>query len=438
LRDLDILLLDQSHRLGGRLYSMSRGDFWLNLGAHLFPAPGSYMRNLILAIGLETIPIPGNKFALWHQGKVVAPGNVSTLPLTLPLTVGERVALARAGLKIRRAVQRWRKVVQPLPGEMSEKRRVRVARFMSDISFRDFLGPLPERIEALFRAAGERAAAEPEDFSAGVGVTLFGMVWAGQGDSMAVNMLGGSGRLGEVMAERLCDRAQVQAKAVNVERQGDRIRVTYEKGSRQHTASALQVIVAIPAMAAAEIVKGLPGPVQATLRKVHYGPFPSMGVVTNETEPMPWDDIYAVTVPGATINMMFHHTNPLRNAGRRKTGSSFMVYAGGKPAAEMMKLSEDQIRERYLADMFKVYPQLRSIIHETRVQKWQPGNTFRPAGFDFSPVVAYSERTDTDIHLAGDYFAELGNMETAAGTGHEAAKRAKARLIARGHKREAA
>jgi oxygen-dependent protoporphyrinogen oxidase len=264
------------------------------------------------------------------------------------------------------------------------------------------------------------------------------MVWAGQGDSMAVNMLGGSGRLGEVMAERLCDRAQVQAKAVNVERQGDRIRVTYEKGSRQHTASALQVIVAIPAMAAAEIVKGLPDPVQATLRKVHYGPFPSMGVVTNETEPMPWDDIYAVTVPGATINMMFHHTNPLRNAGRRKTGSSFMVYAGGKPAAEMMKLSEDQIRERYLADMFKVYPQLRSIIHETRVQKWQPGNTFRPAGFDFSPVVAYSERTDTDIHLAGDYFAELGNMETAAGTGHEAAKRAKARLIARGHKREAA
>ena len=115
-----------------------------------------------------------------------------------------------------------------------------------------------------------------------------------------------------------------------------------------------------------------------------------------------------------------------------------MVYAGGKPAAEMMTLGEDEIRDRYLADMFKVYPQLRSIIQETKVQKWSPGNTFRPPGFNFDAVVDYSARTDTDIHLAGDYFADLGNMETASGTGFEAARRARVRLAGLVAKRAAA
>ena len=334
LRDRSLLLLEQSHRLGGRLYSMARGDMWLNLGAHLFPAPGSYMRNLMLSVGLEALPIPGNKFALWHSGKVVAPDAVSALPLTLRLSATERVALARAGLKIRTAVLRWQRVSKPVPGESSQTRRARAARFMSDISFRDFLGPMPERIEAIFRAAGQRAAAEPEDFSAGVGVTLFGMVWAGRGDAMAVNMLGGSGRLGDVMTELLGSRAQVHAKATSIERQSDRIRVTYERDGRALTVSAPQVIVAIPAIFAADIVEGLPRPVEATLREVHYGPFPSMGVITSETKPMPWDDVYAITVPGATINMIFHHSNPLRtkelSENRKQLHGLFGRQAGGR------------------------------------------------------------------------------------------------------------
>jgi oxygen-dependent protoporphyrinogen oxidase len=115
-----------------------------------------------------------------------------------------------------------------------------------------------------------------------------------------------------------------------------------------------------------------------------------------------------------------------------------MVYSGGKPAAEMMQLAETEIRDRYLADMFEIFPQLRPLIVETKVQKWSPGNTFRPPGFDFDAVVAYSQRTDTDIHLAGDYFADLGNMETAAGSGHEAAHRALARLASLRQNRAAA
>ncbi|MCC7483073.1 MAG: FAD-dependent oxidoreductase [Hyphomicrobiales bacterium] len=430
LRDRKILLLEQSGRLGGRLYSLQRGDYWMNLGGHLFPAPGSHMRNLMASIGLEVIKIPGNKFAIWFAGKVHAMKSMSALPLTLPLTLWERFSLARIGLSVLKAVRGWQKAMEPRYGENAQSRRARVARFMSDISFRDFLGHPPERIDALFRSAARRAAAEPEDQSAGVGVSLFGAVWAGKGDSMAVNMNGGSGRLGEVMMELLCDRAEYNAKAVKVEKQTDVVRVTYEKEGRTKVVTAAQVIVAIPAFMAADIVHGLSKPLETTLRSVQYGPFPTMGVITDETEAMPWDDIYAITAPDACFDMMFNHANPLRTGRGRKRGGSLMVYAGGKPAAELMKLSEDEIRDRYLADMFKIYPQLRSIIKETKVQKWSPGNTYRPAGFNFDAMLEYCERTDTDIHFAGDYFAEIGNMEIASGTAHEAARRARVRLMA--------
>jgi oxygen-dependent protoporphyrinogen oxidase len=429
LRDRSVLLLEQSHRLGGRLYSLTRGDYWLNLGGHLFPAPGSHMRNLMASVGLDVVRIPGNKFAIWFAGKVHAPKLVAALPLSLPLTLRERFSLARIGLAILKAVREWQKAMRPVHGETLQSRRARVARYMSNISFRDLIGRPPERIDALLRSAARRAAAEPEDQAAGVGVSLFGAVWAGKGDAMAVNMMGGSGRLGEVMEELLGHRVELRAKASSVEQQADQIRVTYERNGGTHTVEASQVVVAIPAFMAADIVKNIPKPLEATLRNVRYGPFPSMGVITDETEPMPWDDLYAITTPDACFDMMFNHANPLRG-GKRKRGGSLMVYAGGKPAAELMKLNEDEIRERYLADMFKIYPQLRSIIKETKVQKWSPGNTYRPAGFNFDAMLAYCERTDTNIHFAGDYFAEIGNMEIAAGSAHEAARRARVRLLA--------
>jgi oxygen-dependent protoporphyrinogen oxidase len=430
LRDRSILLLEQSHRLGGRLNSLPRGDYWLNLGGHLFPAPGSHMRNLMASIGLDVVRIPGNKFAIWFAGKVHAPKSTFALPLTLPLTLRERFSLARIGLVILKAVRGWQKAMQPVYGESTQSRRARVARYMSDISFRDLIGRPPERIDALFRSAARRAAAEPEDQSAGVGVSLFGAVWAGKGDSMAVNMMGGSGQLGEVMTELLGHRVELRAKALSVEQQADGVCVTYERDGRTHTVTATQVIVAVPASMAADIVKNIPKPLEHTLRDVRYGPFPTMGVITDETEPMPWDDLYAITTPDACFDMMFNHANPLRTGDKRKRGGSLMVYAGGKPAADLMKLSEDEIRDRYLADLFNIYPQLRSIIKETKVQKWSPGNTYRPAGFNFDAMLEYCERTDINIHFAGDYFAEIGNMEVAAGSAHEAARRARLRLLA--------
>lgn len=143
---------------------------------------------------------------------------------------------------------------------------------------------------------------------------------------------------------------------------------------------------------------------------------------------MPYDDIYAITTPDASFDMFFNHANPLR-IGPRKPGGSLMVYSGGAPARQMLKLSDEEIRDTYLADVYRMFPELKGHIKETIVQRWVPGNTYRPAGFNFDAMLSYCDRDDVDIHFAGDYFAEIGNMEIATGSAHEAARRARVRLM---------
>jgi len=429
LRERSILVLEKSQRLGGRLYSVSKGEYWMNLGGHLFPPPGSHMRNILHSIGLDIISIPGNKFAIYWGGKVYKPKAVAALPLTMKMSLAERVSLARIGLRMLKAVKGWQDAMKPVYGESNEKRRARVARYMAEISFRDFIGRAPARIEALFSSAARRAAAEMEDQNAGVGVSLFGAVWAGKGDSMALNLDGGSGRFGERMQELLGDRVAYGTTVKSVTRQGDVCVVTVESDGVERTLTASEVIVAIPADVAAEIVRDIPEDVRQTLRKVQYGPFPTMGIITDEKGPMPYDDLYAITTPDASFDMFFNHANPLRTGKTRRPGGSLMVYSGGAPARAMLALSDDEIRETYLRDVYRMFPELKGHVKEAVVQRWMPGNTYRPAGFNFDPMLAYCERADVNIHFAGDYFAEIGNMEIATGTGHEAAKRARARLL---------
>jgi protoporphyrinogen/coproporphyrinogen III oxidase len=428
LQDKKVLLLEQRHRLGGRLKSLPRDDYWINLGGHLFPGSGSHIRNITTALGLEVIEIPGSKTALWFKDGVYASRHVEAYPLTLPLTTCERVALAAAGLKLMRDVRSWRAAIKERPGETESERRARVSRFESYRTFHEMLGNLPGPVDAIFRAAGRRAAAELEQQSAGVGISLFGAVWSGSKSQMALNLSGGSGRLGEAIHKRLADATVLGATVTAVEHVGAQATVTYRVDERERTVSGRQVIVAVPATIARTIVRGLPAELDRALGSISYGPFVCMGILTGETGMMPWDDIYAMTTPGLAFDMWFNHANPLRAHGPRKPGGSLMCYAGGGAARQLIELPEDEIERRFRADLFRMYPQLRDVIRETVVQKWPIGNVYRTPGTTIDAMLDYCQQRGNVIHFAGDYFAELGNMEVAAGSAVEAAAAVRAQL----------
>jgi len=202
LRDRDMLVLEASDRVGGRIRSERRGDYWLNFGAHVFSGPGSASGRLLAAAGVDFRPAPGRLAAVSLNGKLVSSGPVELFPLRLPMPVRARVALIRAGLKLRIAVRRYAEVAAPREGEDPAARQQRVLEFLDDRSFTAFIGALPEDADLLFRSTLTRSSGEPEELSAGYGVGYFHLVWDREG-GLSRNVLGGSAAATDALAAGL-------------------------------------------------------------------------------------------------------------------------------------------------------------------------------------------------------------------------------------------
>jgi oxygen-dependent protoporphyrinogen oxidase len=109
-----------------------------------------------------------------------------------------------------------------------------------------------------------------------------------------------------------------------------------------------------------------------------------------------------------------------------------MLFTGGPAAAALMRESDDAITRRFLADLHDLYPQTRGAIASATVHRWQLGNVYaRPGRHRLQAPLEGALGPNANLHLAGDYFAELGNMEAAARTGAVAAERVETPLRAR-------
>ncbi len=413
LRHRDVLLLEAGDRLGGRLRSDVRGAYWLNYGAHLFPAPGSLVDAMARGCGLDTVPVTGGMMGLAVGSRTLTRGRVETYPFRVPLPVRDRVAFARAGLRIQRAVARQRRHEDPYA-------------FEDDRTFGAFLGPLPPAVERIFACAAHRATAELDELSAGCGIGLFGLVWGGRSSLIARNLVGGSGQLPAALGRELGDRARTGCRVDAIRPDGSELVVEVRGGE---DVRAREVVVAAPAPQAAPLVAPVAERAAAALAELTYGAFLSVAVETSETTAMPYDDTYAMATPGRAFDMFTNQAHALRGDGPRRPGGSLMLFGGGHAAAALMREPDDVVVERYLADLHDLFPQTRGVIADATVQRWPLGNVFaRPGRGRLQAALEGAHGTHRNLHLAGDYFAALGTMEAAAQTGLAAAERADARI----------
>ena len=198
LRHRDVLLLEGADRLGGRMRSDPCGEYWLNYGAHLFPAPGSLVDGMAREFSLETVPVTGGMMGLAVGSKILGSGRVETYPFRLPLSLRERIAFAQAGVKLQLAVRRYLRA-----GNRYD--------FDDQRTFSEFLGPLPPAVREIFSCAAHRATAELDQLSAGCGIGLFALVWAGKGSLIARNLRGGTGQLPAALGRELGERARTHS-----------------------------------------------------------------------------------------------------------------------------------------------------------------------------------------------------------------------------------
>ena len=411
LRHRDVLLLEASDRLGGRMRSDPCGDYWLNYGAHLFPAPGTLVDRMTRECELETVPVTGGMMGLAVGSKILDRGRVESYPFRLPLSVRDRVAFARAGLQVQRAVAKYHRAEDRF-------------NFEDDRTFAEFLGPLPPAVEQIFSCAAHRATAELGELSARCGISLFALVWAGKGSLIARNLCGGTGQLPAALGRGLGNRARVNARVSAIRPEGDDLVVLV--GGEEIRAR--HVIMAAQAPHAAPLVGPVAPQAADALAQLPYGAFLSVAVETNETTAMPYDETYAIATPGRVFDMFTNQAHALR-AGPRRPGGSLMLFAGAHGAAALMAESDEVIVERFLADLHELYPATRGVIANATVRRWELGNVYaRPGRGRLQPALEGALGANRNLHLAGDYFGEPGTMEVAAQSGTAAAEHVDARI----------
>src|ERR671919_2251757 len=418
LRDRDVLVLDAADRVGGRVHSEPRGPYWLNLGAHVFSGPGSATWRLAKEVGVELAPVPGQLVAVELNGRIVAGGRPELYPLRLPLRLGERLALVRAGIRLRRAVAGYERAARPRPGETPAATRARVLAYGDDRTFADWLGPLPGDADALFRATVTRSTAELDEISFGHGAGYFSLVWSA-GRGLSHNVLGGPRRVIEGLVAHLPGRVTVGAEVHEVSTEDGLVRVRYRDAGSNREVLARHVVLATKAFDAARIAVDLPEPTRRSLEAIPYGPTVVMGIMTRESGPMPWDAIYALATPKRAFSMLFNVVNVLRpRSATRQPGGSLMVYRSGHAALELFERSDSEIEQAFLEDLYAIYPEARGLVTETalvRMPRMLP--YVAPGRAALQPAL---ERPLDRLHLAGDY---LGGVytETAIAGGQLAA-----------------
>lgn len=417
-RHLDVLVLEKEHRVGGRLRSERRGPYWLNWGGHVFGGPDSEAGRLMRSVGVDAAPVPGNLTALAMNGKVLTEGPVETFPFRVPMSWSSRLALLKAGAKVRWAVSKYGKIVKPRGDEDYRVRQQRIYDFESNRSFADFIGPLPDDAMALFKPTVTRSAGELDQVSAGAGIGYFHLVWDRSG-GLSRNIIGGSSTLPETIAAALGDRVRTDIKTTQVIVHGDHVEITYlDSEGQEHTVRTRHVIMATPAPITRKVVSNLESDLSEALGQIQYGPYVSAALLTNEQGPAPWDSLYAIATPKRSFNVAFNMSSMVRGSEPyRQPGSSIMVFSPGNLARDLIDRSDEDILETYLADLAAVFPALPGHVVESEVQRWPLGLAYNyPGRGRIQPVLT---RPHGRLHLAGDYLGSL-YTETSVRSGSDA------------------
>jgi oxygen-dependent protoporphyrinogen oxidase len=420
LRHWDMTLLESGSRVGGRIRSERRGTYWLNWGGHVFAGPGTSTDALLSEAGITAAQVPGSLAGLSMNGKLLLRGRVETYPFRIPMPLSSRIALIRAGIKVRSQVQRYANATRQQPGEDPSRRQQRIYDFENGRSFRDFVGDLPEDADALFMPTVTRSAADPDEIAAGAGIGYFSLVWnIGQG--LNRNILGGPSTLTEGIAAALGDRVRLGAEVIEIVHKSRSVLVRYRQDGMEHEAEGRFAVLATPATVSQRVAVDLPPDIRDALGKVVYGPYVSAAFLTNETVPQPWDDAYAIATPKRSFNIALNQASLIRGGETvRQPGGTIMTFSPASLARTLLAKDDEEILRIYTDDLNHVLgPGFGDSVTEAQVQRWETGAPYCFPGR--GALQATLMRRGSRVLLAGDYLGTL-YTETAIQTGFSAAQ----------------
>ncbi|MCI9888540.1 FAD-dependent oxidoreductase [Micrococcales bacterium 31B] len=420
LRHFDTLVLEADTRVGGRIRSERRGNYWLNWGGHIFAGDGSSTDALLREVGVSAVAVPGTLQAMSMNGKLLKSGPIATYPLRIPMSLDARLATLKAGLKVVPAVLKYTGVVRSRKGESGAARQQRIYDFMNAQSFHDFIGDLPEDAAALFKTTVTRSAGDMDQISAGAGAGYFSLV-LGIGQGLSRGIVGGPSTLTEALAASLGESVQLGATVHEVVQKPDSVIVRYRQHGVDHEVEARTAILATTADVTRRIAVTVPDDLRAALGTVKYGPHVSSAFLTNETGPRPWDDIYAIAAPKRSFAIALNHASIVRGTETvRQPGGSFMAFSPASLGQALLNKSDDEVTSTHLRDLDQVLGHdFASTVVEAKAERWEVASPYCfPGRAAVQPTLM---RGASRVFLAGDYLGTL-YTESSVTTGFSAAQ----------------
>lgn len=416
-----VLVLEADERIGGRVQTVHQGPYWLNLGAHILSDAGTPARQLAADQGLQLLTPTGRILGVGMRGRVVQANRPEELPLRLQLSAGSRLALIRAGIRLRRAHARVRRADaggRLYSADPTALDHLSVDANLDGMSFRDFLGCLPADVESIFRVAANRAGGELDDMSAHFAIGGLFSTFSHPRPSV----VGGTEHLVEGLAASIHGTIRVGARVTSVREEAERIHVEYVANGQSESVEAAACVITAPAPIANNIAFGLPDWKRQALASVHYSPYVVAGIFTTESTAMPWDNIYALAAPDSSFCMFFNAANPMRSGSTRVPGGAIVVYAGGERARSMLRLPASDISASFTKDLIHLFPRASQVIGEITVARWEYGApTPGPNRGSLQQALAAPVGR---ILFAGDYLVVAG-LDPAIWTGQRAARLAR-------------
>lgn len=423
LAERDVVLLEASDRAGGRVDTVRKGDYWINVGTQFTEGTGPLI-DALHRHGVRLGTLEGKSVALSLGGKQVDTSNPFALMFRSRMTWRDRFGLAAVGTRILANV--------PFLEMSPDNRWAQRVRAKLDDRRADFVlrGVRSELAREMVRSwSGQWMGCEPEETAATQFVFSMGILLT---DPEKVDNLtlpeGGNQTLTDILAGDLGDRVRLDSPVHTVEWTDDGVVVDYEDAGGPARIRARQAIVAVPADIAVKIMPGLPPAYRTAFEAIHYGRYVVVGFFTHEDGAQRWDDFLAVSTPELSFQAVFNHAAALRR-GERKPGGALACFAGGAEADRLFELSDEEIVDRFTTDLLRLYPELEGRLepgilrrHPRVVPFWAPGGR---------ATLATLREPLGPVHLAGDYQLDVPSLADAAASGERAAQEVLARLSQR-------
>ena len=424
-RDKNILVLEADDRVGGRIKSEKRGDYWMNVGGHVFSGKGSETQRLADEVGVEIRPIDGHLAGLAMNGALLTSGAVEFYPFRIPMSFKDRLQLIVSGLKVRAAVLYYSRISKRRDGESYWDLQDRIYNFKNDKTFEDFVGKTSGDAMAMFGATVTRSGGRVNEVAAGTGIGYFKIVWD-KSPSLGNSIWGGASEYPESIAKKLGDVIKVSSPVQEVVLHDDHVEITYSDATGSHTVEAKHVVMATVASVTHKLLKGAAPDMVDALSKVRYAPYVAGAFLTNEDKAV-WDKSYGIATPKRSFTIFTNQTSVVRSAEKQRAkGSSLFVFTATDWAHKLIDQDDQTILDTYYKDLNEVFPGFSDSVVEAHIQKWPIGQTFNfPGRAKLQPIFT---RDNGRLHLAGDF---LGTMytETAITTGTLAGKSVHEKLL---------